>query len=135
VGDCLANPLEDKEEKRAGGLHDAGRMGLFHHLLREDIQMKWFYLIAVILAAVLIVALVPDHMHGMIYAGSGFLILSYIFIPRRPQLGWIASLTGNAMYLLPVSQLHRIDLMVVPAVFTALSLWNVWHELTKALKN
>jgi len=97
--------------------------------------MKWLYLISAIIASVITVALVPDHMHGMVYVGSGFLIVSYILIPRRPQLGWILSMTGNALYLLPVAQLHRIDLMVVPAVFTALSLWNVCRELTKDLKN
>jgi len=97
--------------------------------------MKWFILITVLLTSVLTVALVPDHAHGMVYVGSGFLIVSYVLIPRRPQLGWILSMTGNALYLYPVALLHRIDLMIVPAVFTALSLWNVCHELTKATKN
>jgi len=97
--------------------------------------MKWFILIAAILASVLTVALVPNHAHGMVYVGSGFLIVSYVLIPRRPQLGWILSMVGNGLYLYPVALLHRIDLMIVPAVFTALSLWNVCHELTKAIKN
>ncbi len=97
--------------------------------------MKWLLLILAVLVPTLVVVWVPDHMHGMIYAGSLYLILSYVLIPRKPQLGWNASFVGNALYLYPVAQLHRIDLMVVPAVFTALSLWNVWHELTKDLKN
>lgn len=97
--------------------------------------MKWFYLIIAIIAPILIVALTPDHMHGMVYAGSCFLIVSYYLIPRKPQIGWNASFVGNALYLLPVAQLHRMDLMVVPAVFTALSIWNLWHELNKVTKN
>jgi hypothetical protein len=108
---------------------------MLHLVLREDIQLKWFYLIAALVASVLTVALVPDHAHGMIYCGSGYLIVSYVLIPRRPQLGWILSMVGNSLYLYPVALLHRIDLMIVPAVFTALSLWNVCHELTKAPKN
>jgi hypothetical protein len=110
-------------------------MGMLHLVLREDIQLKWFYLIAALVASVLTVALVPDHAHGMVYVGSGFLIVSYVLIPRRPYVGWVASFTGNAMYLYPVAQLHRIDLMIVPTAFTVLSIWNAVRELKKASKN
>jgi hypothetical protein len=61
----------------------------------------------------------------MVWLGSMILILSYILIPRRPYFGWIASFTGNSLYLYPVSTLHKLSLMVVPVVFTALSIWNV----------
>jgi hypothetical protein len=93
--------------------------------------MKCFLLIVALVASVLTVALVPDHVHGMVYVSSGYLIVSYLLIPRRPQIGWIASLTGNLLLLYPIALLHRIDLMVVPVAFTGLALWNVWNELNK----
>jgi hypothetical protein len=95
--------------------------------------MKWFTIL-VLAASLAVFLLVPDHEHAMIWIGSGYLILSYVLIPRKPQIGWICSFTGNALYLQPVAQLHRLDLMVVPTVFTALSLWNVWNELNKTSK-
>jgi hypothetical protein len=93
--------------------------------------MKWFLFIAALIASVLTVVLVPDHAHGMVWVGSGYLILSYYLIPRRPYLGWVSNFTGNALYLYPVALLHRLDLMVVPLVFTVLSFVNVCQELMK----
>lgn len=68
----------------------------------------------------------------MIWIGSIFLLLSYWLIPRNPVRGWLVSFIGNALYLYPVSKLHRLDLMVVPAAFTVLSLWNLYLERTKS---
>lgn len=68
----------------------------------------------------------------MIYFASILLLLSYLLIPRRPLVGWVVSALGNGLYLYPVSKLHRLDLMVVPALFTVLSVWNSYRELIKS---
>src|SRR5271157_3039546 len=102
-------------------VHLGGKVpaGVGYHVLRHcvGVVMKLIFLIGMMAVTILTFALVPDHAHGMVYIGSSYLILSYILIPRRPQLGWVSSMVGNALYLYPVAQLHRIDLMVVPAVF------------------
>ncbi len=97
--------------------------------------MKWLILSLAVLVPAVIFALVPDHAHAQIYVGSCYLLVSYWLIPRRPYVGWVASFTGNAMYLYPVAQLHRIDLMIVPTAFTVLSIWNAVRELNKTTKS
>jgi hypothetical protein len=62
---------------------------------------------------------------------SALLIASYWFIPRRPKLGWALSFCGNFIYLFPVIFLHKLELLIVPVVFTCLSGWNLWRELHK----
>jgi hypothetical protein len=66
---------------------------------------------------------------------SLLLIVSYWYIPRNAALGWALSLAGNGLYIVPVVTLHKPELLIVPSVFTVLSGWNLWQELTKVTKN
>ena len=65
----------------------------------------------------------------MVWSGALLILLAYLFIPRKPWLGWACSLAGNALCLYPIALLHRLDLMAMPVAFTGLSAWNIWREL------
>lgn len=71
----------------------------------------------------------------LVYLASALMIAAYWYVPTRPRLGWSLSLIGNFIYLFPIIVLHRIDLLVLPVVFTALAGVNLWRELRKTSKN
>lgn len=73
-------------------------------------------------------------MNWLIYIAAAFLFVGYAFIPKRPRIGWIGSTIGNALYIIAFIPLHKIELLVAPVGFTALSVWNLWKELKQSAK-
>ncbi len=70
-------------------------------------------------------------MNWLVYISLFGVMLSYMLVPKRPLLGWVLGVIGNALYIVAFLHFHRIDVELAPVIFTLLSLWNVWHELRK----
>lgn len=70
-------------------------------------------------------------MTWLIYTATFFLFLTYLLLPRAPAWGWVSAVLGNLLYAVALLPLGRIDLLVAPVGFTALSGWNLWRELRK----
>jgi hypothetical protein len=71
-------------------------------------------------------------MNWLVYIAAVFVFISYALIPKSPLRGWIAGVIGNGLYTIAFLQYHRIELMIAPVGFTALSIWNVCRELHKS---
>ena len=73
-------------------------------------------------------------MNWLVYIAAAFVFLSYALIPKAPLRGWFFGVIGNGFYVIAFLQYHRLELMVAPIGFTALSIWNVWREIAKAIR-
>lgn len=68
----------------------------------------------------------------LIYIAAAFLFLGYALIPKKPVIGWLGSVIGNALYVVAFIPIHRVQLLIAPVGFTVLSLWNLYLERTKS---
>jgi hypothetical protein len=66
-------------------------------------------------------------MNWLIYIAAAFLFVGYALIPKRPIIGWAGSTIGNALYIIAFVPLHKVELLIAPVGFTALSVWNLWN--------
>jgi hypothetical protein len=66
--------------------------------------------------------------------GDVALVASMVLLGLKPKTpcsawgpygGWVCSLSGNAIFIMPIYAMHRPFLLVPPVVFTALAFWNV----------
>jgi len=71
----------------------------------------------------------------LIYTAAVFVFLSIWLIPRKPAWGWGTSVLGNLLYSIAFLPLGKIELLIAPVGFTALSAWNLWRELRKKSTN
>ena len=67
-------------------------------------------------------------MNWLIYIAAAFLFVGYWLIPKRATLGWLLSAIGNALYIVAFIPLGKVELLIAPVGFTALSVWNLWKE-------
>ena len=67
-------------------------------------------------------------MNWLIYIAAAFLFGGYWLIPRKPVIGWAGSVVGNFLYVIAFVPLHKLELLIAPVGFTALSVWNLWKE-------
>ena len=70
-------------------------------------------------------------MNWLIYIAAFFLFLGYWLIPRKAASGWALSTLGNFLYIVAFVPLRKVELLIAPVGFTALSAWNLWRELKK----
>jgi hypothetical protein len=67
----------------------------------------------------------------LVYVGVFFLFLSYAKIPTSPRMGWLFGVMGNLLYIFAFLHYGKMELLVAPVMFAALSGWNLWKELRK----
>jgi hypothetical protein len=74
-------------------------------------------------------------MNWLIYIAAIFVFLGYWLIPRKPAWGWGTGVLGNLLYVIAFIPYGRIEFLIAPVGFTALSAWNLWRELKKTSSN
>ena len=67
-------------------------------------------------------------MHWLIYIAAAFLFVGYALIPKKPLIGWATSAVGNFLYIVAFVPMGKVELLIAPVGFTALSVWNLWKE-------
>jgi Nicotinamide mononucleotide transporter len=70
-------------------------------------------------------------MNWLVYIAAAVVFLSYWLIPRKRTWGWGTGVLGNLLYVVAFVPYGRIELLVAPVGFTALSAWNLWQELRR----
>jgi hypothetical protein len=71
----------------------------------------------------------------LVYIGVFFLFLSYVKVPSNPRMGWLFGVIGNLLYIFAFLPYGKMELLVAPILFAALSAWNLWKELHKMSSN
>jgi hypothetical protein len=69
------------------------------------------------------------------YVGFVLVFLSYARIPKSPRSGWAYGALGNVLYTIAFLPYRRVELLLAPVAFAALSAWNLWRELRKTSSN
>jgi len=67
----------------------------------------------------------------LIYIAAFFVFLGYWLVPKKPVWGWGTAVLGNLLYTIAFWHFGKIDLLIAPVGFTALSAWNLCQELQK----
>ena len=74
-------------------------------------------------------------MNWLVYIAAAVVFLSYWLIPRKPVWGWGTGVIGNSLYIIAFLPYGKIELLIAPVGFTALSAWNLWRQLRQTSRN
>jgi len=71
----------------------------------------------------------------LVYIAAITVFVAYGLVPKKPVWGWGTGVLGNALYIIAFAPYGKMELLIAPIGFTALSGWNLWRELRKTSTN
>lgn len=74
-------------------------------------------------------------MNWLVYVAFILIVLSFLKIPKSPREGWAYGALGNLLYAIAYLHYRKVELLLAPVTFAALSAWNLWRELRKTSSN